>query len=368
MDCEELATPANINYGDIMELKRRDFLRTGAIAPTTVLAGGAMPQLAAAGASPHGDEREGHGDRSGCGPEKWGYAFVNGQNLYYVELGRGTPVIFMHGGLGFDHQYFRPFVDPLARSARVVYYDHLGHGRSDRPADFSVLTLARLSSDCDGLATALGFDKFILVGHSYGGFIALDFALRFPHRLAGLVLSCTAADLASLVLRNPLGGTAAQQAALGQLFAGPAANSTNAALRADWTTAVPLYYNNVTPPAGVLADVDRRTIYSAAGFIRGNEILAGYNVAGSLPTINVPTAVHYGSGDIWRFGDNEKIAKNIPGATLKYFASSGHWPFQEEQAAYIAYMRGFVATVESDELSGCHPMRSASSVLTQQRG
>ena len=63
----------------------------------------------------------------------------------------------MHGGLGFDHQYFRPFLDPLADSAKLVFYDHLGHGRSDRPADFSDLTFARLSSDCDALATALGF-------------------------------------------------------------------------------------------------------------------------------------------------------------------------------------------------------------------
>lgn len=202
-----------------------------------------------------------------------------------------------------------------------------------------------MSADCDGLATALGFDKFVLVGHSYGGFIALDFALRFPNRLAGLVLSCTAADLASFVMRSPLGGTAAQQASLGQLFAGPAVNGTDQALRTNWTGAVPLYYNNATPPAGVVADVDQRTMYSAAAFNRGNSILGGYDFVAQLSTIKVPTAVHYGKGDIWRFGDNEKIAKNIPGATLKYFPNSGHWPFQEEQAAFIAYMRGFVASL-----------------------
>jgi len=351
-----------------MQVNRRGFLGTGGIVPATVLAGAAVPLSAAATSDGRGDERDRNDGSASCSPEKSGYARVNGQHLYYVQLGRGTPVIFMHGGLGFDHQYFRPFVDPLAQSAKVVYYDHLGHGRSDRPANFNDLTLARLSSDCDGLATALGFEKFILVGHSYGGFIALDFALRFPHRLAGLVLSCTAADLASLVLRRPLGGTAAQQAALGQLFAGPAANATDAALRANWTTALPLYYNNVTPPPGVTAAVDRRTIYSAAGFNRGNEILAGYNMVGYLPSIKVPTAVHYGTGDIWRFGDDEKIAKNIPGATLKYFANSGHWPFQEERAAYVAYMRGFVATVEADDLTECHPMRHASSSLTLRRG
>jgi len=105
----------------------------------------------------------------------------------------------------------------------------------------------------------------------------------------------------------------------------------------------------------------RRTIYCAAGFNRGNEILAGYNMVGYLPSINVPTAVHCGTGDIWPFGDDEKMAKNIAGATLKYFPNSGHGPLQEERAAHIAYLRGFVATVEADELTECHPVRHMSS-------
>jgi proline iminopeptidase len=335
-----------------MKLNRRDFLSSGVVVPTAVFAGAVAPGFAAAATR----DRSAEASEAQCGEsrhESSGFSMVNGYKLYHVTLGRGMPVIFMHGGLGFDHQYFRPFVDPLSRSAKVVYYDQLGHGRSDRPASFNEITLARLSADCDGLATALGFDKFILVGHSYGGFIALDFALRFPDRLAGLVLSCTAADLASFVMRSPLGGTAAQQAALAQLFAGPAANATDAAFRANWVAAVPLYYNNEMPPAGVTAAVDARTIYSAAAFNRGNGILGGYNFVDQLPSIKVPTAVHYGSGDIWRFGDNEKIARNIPGATLKYFPRSGHWPFQEEQAAYVAYMRGFVASVETDDLHDC---------------
>src|ERR1700677_1552138 len=303
-----------------MKMTRRGFLLTGAAVAATHYA---SREVAAAAVT-----------------ESSGFAQANGHELYYATLGRGMPVIFMHGGLGFDHQYFRPFVDPLADAAQVVYYDHLGHGKSDRPTDFSEITLERLSSDCDALATALGFDKFVLVGHSYGGFIALDFALRYPRRLAGLVLACTAPDLTSR-MRDPLGGTAEQQAALHRLFTGP--NATDAALRANWSAALPLYYNHAAPPAGVAADVDSRTIYSAAGSLRGSQILAGFDVVSKLPTIASPTLVQYGAGDIWRFGDNERLAKNIPGAKLTYFADSGHWPFQEEPAAYLAAMRGFLA-------------------------
>ena len=306
-----------------MKMTRRGFLSTGAAVSTTYLT--ARSDVAAAAVV-----------------ETSGFATANGNKLYYATLGRGMPVIFMHGGLGFDHHYFRPFVDPLADAAQVVYYDHLGHGKSDRPADFGEITLERLSSDCDALATALGFDKFVLVGHSYGGFVAFDFAFRFPNRLAGLVFTCTAPDLTS-GQRNPLGGTKAQADALARR--GQAANATDLEFRTNWTAVAPLYYNNASPPAGVLEDVDRRTIYSAAGANRGLEILGGYDFVSRLPNLKTPTAVQYGAGDIWRFGDNERIAKNVPGATLKYYADSGHWPFQEEQSAFIADMRRFVASL-----------------------
>ena len=120
-----------------MRIDRRAFLRTGAILPAAALAGGLVERVVKAEA-----EQRGGGDEERSAAETSGFAAVNGQKLYYVTLGRGTPVIFLHGGLGFDHEYFRPFVDPLADSARVVYYDQLGHGRSDRPANFNDITLA----------------------------------------------------------------------------------------------------------------------------------------------------------------------------------------------------------------------------------
>jgi proline iminopeptidase len=201
--------------------------------------------------------------------------------------------------------------------------------------------------DLDGrfrdLTSALGISRFILVGHSYGGFVAQDFALRFSNRLSGLVLSCTAATLSSSATRNPLGGTSAQQTAFGQLFVGV---SSDQHLKATWEAAVPLYYKNAVVPASVsLAELGARTIYSAAGYTRGNEILAGFDTTSRLHEISVPTMVQYGAGDIWRFGDTDLIARNIPDSLLQYFATSGHWPFQEQPEEFISGLRGFAARV-----------------------
>ena len=308
-----------------MKMTRRGFLSTGAAATATHYAG---REVAAAAVT-----------------ESSGFATANGHKLYYATLGRGMPVIFMHGGLGFDHQYFRPFVDPLADAAQVVYYDHLGHGKSDRPADFSEITLERLSSDCDALATALGFDKFVLVGHSYGGFIAFDFAFRFPEPAcrAGIHVHRAGSHVRPA---QSVGRNAERRLTHWPGFSRgrPPTRPTRSSVRigSPWrrsTTMMPLLPRAFWTMS-IAGPSTRRQ-----GPIAGSRFSAATTLFRDCRNLKVPTAVQYGAGDIWRFGDNERIAKNIPGATLKYYANSGHWPFQEEQSAFIADMRRFVTSL-----------------------
>src|SRR6059058_5889365 len=100
---------------------------------------------------------------------------INGTEIFYEELGRG--ILVMHGGLGFDHTYFRPFLDPLAEQGRLVYYDHRIYGRSGRPP-LETLTHEQLVEDAEALRRHLGLGQMVLIGHSYGGFLAQELALR----------------------------------------------------------------------------------------------------------------------------------------------------------------------------------------------
>lgn len=115
-------------------------------------------------------------------------AAVNGANLYYEQIGNGPAVLMMHGGLGLSHDYFRPYFEALAATHTVVYYDHFGNGRSDKPDDYAQMDFDRLVSDAAVLMTGLGHETFTLIGHSYGGFIAQEFAAAHMDRLDGLVL------------------------------------------------------------------------------------------------------------------------------------------------------------------------------------
>ena len=114
-------------------------------------------------------------------------AHLNGTELFYVEVGEGVPCLVMHGGLGGDHSALHPWLDPLGDVMQLVYYDHRGNGRSGRPPS-GMITFERLCADADALREQLGFEKVAVLGHSYGGFVALEYALRYRERLSRLIL------------------------------------------------------------------------------------------------------------------------------------------------------------------------------------
>jgi proline iminopeptidase len=92
------------------------------------------------------------------------FASVNGTKLFYLSTGVGIPCLVMHGGLGVDHTYLHPCLDPLGDLLHLVYYDHRGNGRSGRPP-IATLTLAQLAADADALRAYLGIEQVAVLGH-----------------------------------------------------------------------------------------------------------------------------------------------------------------------------------------------------------
>src|SRR3954471_19026886 len=110
---------------------------------------------------------------------------IHGHRRAYVKTGRGPALLLLHG-LGCTHRTWLPVLDTLARRYTVIAPDLLGHGLSDKPrADYSVGGFANGMRD---LLTVLGVDKATVVGHSFGGGVAMQFAYQFPERTERLVL------------------------------------------------------------------------------------------------------------------------------------------------------------------------------------
>ncbi len=116
---------------------------------------------------------------------------VRGYRWSYEDAGGGLPVVFLHG-FPLSSEIWSPLREAIARGFRFLAPDLRGFGRSDKPA--GSYTMDTLAEEVLAFADALGLDRFVLVGHSMGGYIGFRVAARSPHRLAGLVLVCTRAE------------------------------------------------------------------------------------------------------------------------------------------------------------------------------
>ena len=121
-------------------------------------------------------------------------ATVNGIRLTYSETGRGVPLLCLHGGMGVDAGTLHvPGILNLAKlGVRVIIPDQRGHGKSERSSQ-SKYSHHTWAVDAHDLAQSLGLSPLALLGHSYGGFLALEYAKHWPESLTHLILVATSA-------------------------------------------------------------------------------------------------------------------------------------------------------------------------------
>ncbi|HUF12996.1 MAG TPA: alpha/beta fold hydrolase [Longimicrobiales bacterium] len=271
-------------------------------------------------------------------------ARVDGAELYVRWLGDGPPVLCMHGGLGLDHTSFRPWLDPLSEDFSLIYYDHRGNGRSTVPDDWTRVDHEVWAEDAERLRLELGLERIFLFGHSYGAFLALEYAIRHPDSLLGLIL-CSAApamDYPDVMFANAAArATPEQLAAVQRAFTMPAESVE--AVRDLWLSIVPVYVHGVSDDAARAAF--DRTVYRPDAYARSIfECLPSYDVSPALPSLDVPTLVLSGRHD-WATPPEqggERLAALLPQAELVVFEDSGHYPFIEENAAFLETMRGWL--------------------------
>ena len=120
-----------------------------------------------------------------------GFVDANGVIIYYTTLGRGEPLMILHGGPGASHDYFLPYLLPLARHNRLVFIDERGSGRSQKLEDPAGYTIENMVEDVETVRQALNLGKVNLLGHSYGGALAQAYALKYQRNLNHLILAST---------------------------------------------------------------------------------------------------------------------------------------------------------------------------------
>jgi proline iminopeptidase len=247
-------------------------------------------------------------------------------------------LILMHGGPGYDHSSFKPLFSQLADVAQIVYYDHRGHGRSDRrpPAEWTLDTFA---DDLVRLCDALGIVKPLVLGQSFGGFVAQRYLARHPAHPAKVILSSTSHHL----------GLERKVDAFTQ-FGGPAAGAAarafwSAPSRASWV-AYNEHCRDVYNPTPGHPDARARTVFnedilftSASGEQQTMQLLPG------LAQVQCPVLVMAGALDpVTPLADAQDIAAAIPSpwSSLVTFPGSGHGAWRDEPESAMAALRAFI--------------------------
>jgi proline iminopeptidase len=249
-------------------------------------------------------------------------------------------LLLLHGGPGFDHSTYKPaFAAALADVAQLVYLDHRGQGRSDRdtPANWH---LARWADDVRAFCDALGIEKPIVFGNSFGGMVAMAYAARHPDHPGKLVFSSTSARMSWSLMYERFeqrGGPEAR--ALAQAFWEDPRPETLGPYAAK---AMPLYTRTARDP-----DAMPRTVFAfdvLFHFARGEQ--RAMDLFPELAKVRAPVLVLGGEDDpVCPIEDQAAIAAALPAGLARFerFAGCGHGVFRDDPTRAFAVIRDFVA-------------------------
>jgi pimeloyl-ACP methyl ester carboxylesterase len=261
-------------------------------------------------------------------------AVVNGVRLYYERHGEsGEPLVFVHGYTG-DISDWRLQIAEFAGDYRVLAMDLRGHGQSEAPVDRQLYTVELMTRDVEELIDLAAFDRFHLVGHSMGGAVAQEIALRWPERLLSLTLEDTAVKF-NVPSDDPAFQVRAQriQTALkGGMAAAAALDSGDAPPH--------------MPPERIEETNARLARMSLDAFVGAVQGLLGWEGSETrVSQIMTPTLIIYGELDAPALaGSSRRMAKLIPNATLVPVPEASHSPQWERPEIFNATLRRHLET------------------------
>jgi len=300
-------------------------------------------------------------------PLQDGFVDAHGVLIYYVEFGKGPPLMVLHGGPGADHTYFLPWLLPLARTHRLIFIDERGSGRSERLQDVSKYTVEGDVEDIEAVRVALGLGKISLLGHSCGGVLAQAYALKYQQNLSHLILNSTFAstrEMNAVLAREKAAMPADKLKRLNELeqagLFGKGEAWEHGRYPAEYETLAwgpgyfPFLYgarpdSTYDPASGAPTNWELyREMWGSHGefVIDGN--LRSVEYLDRLPTIHVPTLVLAGDHDECDPSLSKEMHEKIAGSQLVVLPNSGHMNFVDQPDLWEKTVEGFLGGTESE--------------------
>lgn len=296
-------------------------------------------------------------------PQREGYVDAHGVLIYYKVLGTGSPLVVLHGGPGASHDYFLPYLLPLARTHRLIFIDERGSGRSQRLEDSSRYTVEAMVEDIEDVRLALNLGKISLLGHSCGGVLAQAYALKYQQHLSHLILNSTfpsTREMNEVLAREKAAMPPAKLARLNQLeqagLFGKGEAWEHGRYPAEYAALAwgpgyfPFLYgarpdSTYDPVAGNAPT--NWELYRAMWGEHGEFVIDGnlksVEYLDRLPSIHVPTLVLVGDHDECDPTLSREMHEKIAGSNLVILPNSGHMNFVDQPDLWQKAVEGFLS-------------------------
>jgi len=282
-----------------------------------------------------------------------GYVDTRGAIIYYATIGTGPPLVLLHGGPGTTHEYFLPYVLPLAKHRQLVLIDERGCGRSQRLDDHAQYNLPTMASDIEAVRVALDLGKIDLLGHSFGGILAQAVAIHYPAGIRRLILAATGSSAArlnadfaliknsadeqvrarieALEARGIIGADGAQLAEYRKLADQAHAPYSYFIRQPAWDSAQsPMGWDVLNQMWGAKSDFH----------IDGN--LMGFDFTEALRKLTIPALVIYGDHDMVTDATAQESHAALAGSALIKLERSAHMIMVDQNAAFIDAVTRFL--------------------------
>ncbi len=282
-----------------------------------------------------------------------GFVDSDGVLIYFETIGKGPPLMVLHGGPGSTHDYFLPFLLPLSRQHQLVFIDERGSGRSQQLSDPKGYTLDAMVKDIEAVRVTLDLGKIDLLGHSFGGILAQAYAIAHPAALHKLILAGTGSSAtrinADLARVKNSANTAVRQR-IDALELQGITDKNGAQLQEYRRLAdeaeLPFNYHLRLPPWSAAADpISWEVLGEMWGrksdfHIDGN--LQGFDFLSALKKLAVPTLVIYGDHDLVSKATAEQTHAALADSRLVEVAQSGHQTFVDQPAVFMSAVETFL--------------------------
>ena len=272
---------------------------------------------------------------------------VGGTGLFVHAEGAGEPIVVVHGGPLLDHGHLVEPLRPLADRFRLVFYDQRLSGRSEGRVDSASVTLDRFVEDIEGIRLALGLDRLHLMGHSWGGLIAMKYAIAHPDQLRSLVLVSPLPPSSTLWQDEQRAQAADLQpedtAGMGALRASPG-------MEAGAPTVIERllqlsFRAQLHDP--VLADslrfhipTDYRDRSRQFSLLAGD--LQSFDLFPDLAGLGAPTLVVYGASETGAAPTADALRATIPDVWVAVIPEAGHFAYFEKPSAFRTVLTSFL--------------------------